>query len=780
MIFNEVLKKLVWFCLAIIPFLAWYVAESMFFPFITGKNFGFRVLTEVAFAAWALLSIREVKYRLKGSIVFYCYGAFLAVLLVADLLGVDPYRSIWGNYERMEGFVTHAHLFLYFIVLYAFLRTTDAWNKILGYFMVANVAVLMDGYFQLFGSKFFFVSSIFKEQPRLLALIDAVYGARMVGGIRLDSTLGNAAYYGIYTLFYFCLALVLMAKAEGKKTDGLFTFFGVFASAFFIVFSKVLTAVGGFAGLDLFMKFVGIIALIYFAVRFANEWAHHNIGKLVFGIIMVLNLVQLYYTQTRGSYMGLIAGAIVSMFCIIVAGRKKHVKLFKTSVLGIMSVLLLVTAFFTFKDTSIIKGSIALNRLATIKIFNPSAAINALSDPKVNYKQLLDIFGETTIVSRMLNAKISYEGWSESAKTMLIGYGQDNYPKVFAKHFDPRMYAQETWFDRSHNVFFDWMVAAGGLGLITYLALYFSPFYMMWFSKGKANMSILEKSALTGLLVAYFIHNVFVFDNLTSYILFFFVLAYIASRTRATDKDIASEERIKSNIGNNTFYGAIAATALLLVGAIYIITIKPLQANLSIINIFRYSQYMSQSESAKAADLLAPLYSKTADMNTFGNYELREQALQQATTINTINPSASSTPEFRTSLNNLKQTFVASALSDYIAYTQKDTEDLRAKSLLTLYYANMNDTANALKYAEEGYKLSPLKQASALPYAQLLMYTNDGANIVKANAILKALYEADPTYDTVEKAYKQSENLLHSKTATSTPTTTAKVVPKAK
>lgn len=774
MIFNEVLKKLVWFCLAVIPFLAWYVAESMFFPFITGKNFGFRVLTEIAFAAWALLSIREARYRLKGSLVFYCYGAFMAILLIADLLGVDPYRSIWGNYERMEGFVTHAHLFMYFIVLYAFLRTTDAWNKILGYFMVANIAVLMDGYFQLFGSKFFFVSSFFAEQPKLLALIDSVYGSRMVGGIRLDSTLGNAAYYGIYTLFYFCLALVLMTKAEGKKTDGLYTFFGVFASAFFIVFSKVLTAVGGFGGLDWFMKFVAIIALIYFAVQFANEWAHHNIGKLVFGIIMVLNLVQLYYTQTRGSYMGLIAGAIVGMFCIIIAGRSKHVKLFKTSVIGIMSVMVLVTAFFTFKDTSFVKSSIALNRLATIKIFNPSAAINALADPKVNYKQLLDIFGETTIVSRMLNAKISYDGWSESSKTMLIGYGQDNYPKVFAKHFDPRMYAQETWFDRSHNVFFDWMVAAGALGLITYLALYFSPFYMMWFSKGKANMTLLERSALTGLLVAYFIHNVFVFDNLTSYILFFFVLAYVASRTRAVEKDLASEGKAKAHVSSNIFYGYTAAGLIALGAIVYIITIKPLQANLSIINMFRYSQYLSQAESAKAADLLSPLYTRTAAMNTFANYELREQALQQATTINSITASSSSTPEYRTSLNNLKQNFVEAALNDNIAYINKDPNDLRAKSLLTLYYANLNDTANALKYAEAAYELSPLKQSSALPYAQLLMYTGELSNIVKANSILKSLYDADPTYDSVEKAYKQSQTLITAKSATTTTATTSK------
>ena len=46
---------------------------------------------------------------------------------------------------------------------------------------------------------------------------------------------------------------------------------------------------------------------------------------------------------------------------------------------------------------------------------------------------------------------------------------------MFAEHYDPRMYKQEPWFDRAHNVFFDWFVAGGVLGLVAYLALYLTP-----------------------------------------------------------------------------------------------------------------------------------------------------------------------------------------------------------------------------------------------------------------------------------------------------------------
>ena len=90
----------------------------------------------------------------------------------------------------------------------------------------------------------------------------------------------------------------------------------------------------------------------------------------------------------------------------------------------------------------------------------------------------------------------------------------------------------EPWYDRSHNVFFDWLVAAGALGLLTYLSLYGVTLWFMW--KNNNGMPLSEKAILTGMLAGYFIHNFFVFDNLTSYILFFALLAYITVRAKGS------------------------------------------------------------------------------------------------------------------------------------------------------------------------------------------------------------------------------------------------------
>ena len=138
------LKTIVLVCLSLIPFLAWAVSDGrlfdlnintgssgLFFPFITGKNFGFRVLVEIAFVAWAFLAIRFPEYRPRVSKLLIAYSTFIAILFVADLFGVNPERSFLSNYERMEGFVTHFHLYLYFIMFTSVVRTSVEWDRIL-------------------------------------------------------------------------------------------------------------------------------------------------------------------------------------------------------------------------------------------------------------------------------------------------------------------------------------------------------------------------------------------------------------------------------------------------------------------------------------------------------------------------------------------------------------------------------------------------------------------------------------------------------------------------
>ncbi len=56
---NSMIRSTIITGLAFIAFIPLYVSGSLFFPFITGKAFVFRILVEIIFALWLVLILRE-------------------------------------------------------------------------------------------------------------------------------------------------------------------------------------------------------------------------------------------------------------------------------------------------------------------------------------------------------------------------------------------------------------------------------------------------------------------------------------------------------------------------------------------------------------------------------------------------------------------------------------------------------------------------------------------------------------------------------------------------
>src|SRR3989344_3553367 len=68
---------------------------------------------------------------------------------------------------------------------------------------------------------------------------------------------------------------------------------------------------------------------------------------------------------------------------------------------------------------------------------------------------------ETTTKSRFMIWNMAMQGLKERP---ILGWGQESFNYVFNKYYDPGMYGQEQWFDRTHNIIFDWLIAGGILG----------------------------------------------------------------------------------------------------------------------------------------------------------------------------------------------------------------------------------------------------------------------------------------------------------------------------
>lgn len=168
------------FSIVVLPLI---VFDGLFFPFITSKAFLFRFLVEIGVVMLLLLALWDKNYIPRITPITVLFGVFVVVMLIADLLGANVVRSIWSNFERMEGWIMLAHLFGLFLIFERVLFSGDLWKRWVQATLGVSFLVGVHGGFQLLG----------------LAEIHQ-------GGVRLDANFGNAAYLAAYTLFHFFFA----------------------------------------------------------------------------------------------------------------------------------------------------------------------------------------------------------------------------------------------------------------------------------------------------------------------------------------------------------------------------------------------------------------------------------------------------------------------------------------------------------------------------------------------------------------------------------------------
>src|SRR3989344_4338631 len=101
--------------------------KAKFVPFHNCKNLAVRISVEVISGAYLALAFANPAYRPRRNWLLAAFAIFLVVIAIADAQGVYPFKSFWSNYERMEGWVTQAHLFAYFLVTVSVLNTQNLW-----------------------------------------------------------------------------------------------------------------------------------------------------------------------------------------------------------------------------------------------------------------------------------------------------------------------------------------------------------------------------------------------------------------------------------------------------------------------------------------------------------------------------------------------------------------------------------------------------------------------------------------------------------------------------
>ncbi len=174
--------------LCITPFLLLYVPSALVYPYSTGKAFAFRIAVGLLFALWIGLALRHKKYRPRPTPIFGIITALVAIVLVADLLGPNPQHALWSNYEKMDGFITLFHLYLYYVMLAGVLRDERDWTRFLFSMLAASTLVAIHALFERAGIMLFVPGS----------------------SLRVQSITGQAVILAPYILLHLWLPLLLM------------------------------------------------------------------------------------------------------------------------------------------------------------------------------------------------------------------------------------------------------------------------------------------------------------------------------------------------------------------------------------------------------------------------------------------------------------------------------------------------------------------------------------------------------------------------------------------
>jgi tetratricopeptide (TPR) repeat protein len=140
-----------------------------------------------------------------------------------------------------------------------------------------------------------------------------------------------------------------------------------------------------------------------------------------------------------------------------------------------------------------------------------------------------------TVQTRLWAWQAGLEGWKESAKTILLGWGPENFNVPFSKHFNPKFFrgpGSETLFDRAHNMFVEILVTMGLLTFLIYVAMFVATYHLLWkFTFKEHRIDRMVGIGLISLITAYIIHNCFIFDTSANFLVFFTVLGFITFLT---------------------------------------------------------------------------------------------------------------------------------------------------------------------------------------------------------------------------------------------------------
>ena len=314
-----------------------------------------------------------------------------------------------------------------------------------------------------------------------------------------------------YFLFFIILISVFTKKEHWQKLFNLTIFAGILSAFYgfgqkmnidFILGSggreRIFGTIGNpalFAGYELFTVFLSLI--MYLRAGLAKSRKFYLLAFIISSIAVLMTVV-------RGSLLGYAIGLTVFVFLWTMYKKSRLGKKVFTVLVGLAVAFALFS--WLFHDSSLVQNSSYLKRVTDLSLTS------------------------TTVQTRFWAWEAGIMGWKESPKTILLGWGPENFNIPFSKNFNPKFFrgpGAETLFDRAHNMFVEILVTMGVIGFLAYLNVFVALFSSLRKLLKSPGM-LVYGAGFTAAIIAYIIHNSFIFDTSANFIVFFVVAGYIS------------------------------------------------------------------------------------------------------------------------------------------------------------------------------------------------------------------------------------------------------------
>lgn len=371
-----------------------------------------------------------------------------------------------------------------------------------------------------------------------------------------------------YFLFYVILTSILTKKEHWMNLLNLTIFAGILSAFYgfgqktdidFFVGSgnraRIFGTIGNaalFAGAQLLAAFLSL-TLYFVSGNTKNKKPFYLFAFAITSLAVLM-------TAVRGSMLAYAVGIIVFAFLWGVYRKSRFGRLAFSSLVGLAIIFLIFSS--VFGDSEFIKRSRYLSRVTDTSLKSP------------------------TTETRFWTWEAGFKGWVDSPKTIILGWGPENFNIPFSKNFNPKFFAgpgAETLFDRAHNMFVEVLVTMGLVGFLAYLGIFTALFSCLRDFLRENDIAVYG-IGLMAATVAYIIHNSFIFDTSANFIIFFTILGFVSFL-----KSDAKNANLHANDANNlrkpkrTLLNSVAVAALIAVSVlIYKTNILPAKANYTV------------------------------------------------------------------------------------------------------------------------------------------------------------------------------------------------------